>query len=222
MNIKNVLRSVFNPIISKYHDWIHKKPVVQNFEDVSVNVISGVYSPRIHKSTTIFLRYIKELNLNQKTILELGCGSGLIAAYCSVKGGIVTASDIDDTAVQELTIESRDNNWNIIAVYSDLFENLHFHFDYIFINPPIDCDVDASARGYGNFAGLNFEFFDRLFAQLKIRTLRDTEVIMYLPEEAEIFSICRRAKHHHLKLKTKKVLHEDGYTGTVYRVEAGD
>ena len=43
------------------------------------------------------------------------------------------------------------------------------------------------------------------FKQLRLRGVRDTTVLMTLPEKAEVFSICRRAQLHHLKLKTLSV-----------------
>ena len=146
----------------------------------------------------------------------------LLSVYSESKGAIVTASDINEIALKEFTERVREDHLNIIVVYSDLFENLHFHFDYIFINPPILCKNPQTVIDQNNMAGENFEYFDRLFTQLKIRTLRDTEVLMVLPDEAELFAIDRRAKMHHLKLQTKKVLHSELHRGVVYRVVEHD
>ena len=95
---------------------------------------------------------------------------------------------------------------------------MHFHFDFILINPPYKQGVGIDMYEKSYYAGDNFEFFESLFAQLKVRTLRDTEVLLFLPEEAELFAICRRAKMHHLTLKTLKVLHSGNKSGKVYRV----
>ncbi|MGB0805461.1 MAG: methyltransferase [Salibacteraceae bacterium] len=220
MNFKTIVKSVVKPFVDTYHSWLHRNPVEVAYKEVRVNVVPGVFSPKAYSSTTIFLDYLVELPLSGKTVLELGCGSGLISGYCASQGAIVTASDINDAALTELSAQARDNNWDIIPVYSNLFENLHFHFDYIFINPPYKPLASVTEEEMNVNAGVNFEYFDELFNQLKVRTLRDTKVLLFLPEEAELFSICRRSKQHHLKLKTQKVMHKGMNTGTVYRVEA--
>jgi release factor glutamine methyltransferase len=222
VNIKGVLKSVIKPIVKGFRSWEQRNPFQFSYQDITVNVMPGVYSPKTYNSTSLFLNYLSDIDLNGRTVLELGCGSGLISGFCAQKGAMVTASDINDQAIKELTVLSRDEGWDVIPVYSNLFENLHFHFDYVFINPPIEPKNPMDGLDDGNLAGEDFRFFDTLFSQLKVRTLRDTEVLLYLPEEAELFSICRRAKQHHLKLKTQKIIHKGLNSGTIYRVEEGE
>ncbi len=218
MNFKNIIKAITNPFVSKYQAWVHQSLVIYSYNGNEVNVLPGVFSPKIHSTTPAFLNYIETLDLNQKTVLELGCGSGIISVIAASKGGIVTSSDINEVALKELTVHVRDENLNIIVVYSNLFENLHFHFDYILINPPTIPKAPKSISDTAIYAGVDFEYFDRLFSQLKIRTLRETVVLISLPEKAELFSICRRAKFHHLKLETTKVIHKGLDRVVVYRV----
>jgi release factor glutamine methyltransferase len=222
VNLKSVIKSILQPLLGSYNQWLHKNTVSFKYENIPVNILPGVYSPKKHFSTTMFLSYLSTVDVDGKTVLELGCGSGLISGYCASKGAMVTASDINDSALTELSVQARDNNWDVISVFSNLFENLHFHFDYILINPPIKSNPKSRKLDSGDFAGENFEYFDSLFQQLKVRTLRDTEVLIFLPEEAELFSICRRSKQHHLLLKTLKVVHQGLHSGTVYRIVNGN
>jgi preprotein translocase subunit YajC len=67
-------------------------------------------------------------------------------------------------------------------------------------------------------SGADFEYFDRLFSQLRVRSISSTTVIMVLPEAAEIFAISRRAAKHHLKLKTLKVNMIKGERVVLYEV----
>lgn len=219
MTIHSIVKSVIKPFVSRYQNWTHRKPVPYQYGDAEVNIVPGVFSPVMHYSTALFLEYIKELDVQNKTVLELGCGAGIISAFCASNGAMVTASDVNNTALKELSVQSRDKNWDIISVYSDLFENLQFHFDFILINPPIEPKRPLTLEEKGTMAGGNFEFFSNLFSQLKVRTLRDTQVLLFLPEEAELFSICRRAKENYLKLKTVKVIHSGLNCGKVYRIE---
>lgn len=222
MNFKEIIKSITRPFVQTYQNWKHEKAVVYTFKELKVNIVPGVFSPVIHYSTEIFLNYITTLDLSHKTVLELGCGSGIISVLSESKGGIVTASDINEIALTELTARVRDENLNVIVVYSDLFENLHFHFDYIFINPPYLCKQPTSINEKSTMAGENFEYFESLFSQLKVRTLRETEILMILPDEAELFAVNRRAKRHHLKLETKKVLNSGLNRAVVYRIVEHD
>ena len=218
MGFKDIIKSITQPFIGRFQNWKHRKPVLFTYQNLEVNVLPGVFSPVMNYSTSLFLDYIQTIDIEGKTVLELGCGSGIISVLAESKGAIVTSSDVNEIALKEFTERVREDNLNIIVVYSDLFENLHFHFDYIFINPPFICKQPEFVNDQNTKAGENFEYFDRLFTQLKVRTLRDTEVLMILPDEAELFSINRRAKMHHLKLKTKKVITSGLNRGVVYRV----
>jgi release factor glutamine methyltransferase len=222
MALKGILKSIIAPLKLKFQKWKHLKSQVFAYKDLEVNILPGVFSPLMYSSTKAFLDFIDVLDLDQKTVLELGCGSGIISMLAADKGALVTASDINPIALDELTVHSRDENKNIIVVYSDLFENLHFHFDYILINPPFQNKKPLSVEDKSVCAGQNFEYFECLFSQLKVRTLRETEVLLILPEEVEIFSICRRAKLNHLKLKTVKILTKGLDKFVVYRVVEGD
>lgn len=222
MGLTSILKSIWNPLKLKFQRWKHQKTCVYTYQDLSVNVLPGVFSPRMYPSTEAFLDYINELDLDQKTVLELGCGSGIISMLAASKGALVTASDINPVALDELTVHARDERQNIIVVYSDLFENLHFHFDYILINPPFQSKAPGSIEERAVDAGEDFEYFENLFSQLKVRTLRETQILIALPEEAEQFAICRRAKLHHLKLKTIKIMTKGMSKTTIYRVMEGE
>ena len=178
----------------------------------------GVFSPISNNSTLALLKFVDTLHLAQKTVLELGCGTGILSVLADEKGALVTASDINEIALNELSIKNREENRGIITVYSDLLENLHFHFDYILINPPFKPKTPKNINDLATMTGEGFEYFNRLFSQLRVRSISSTKVIMVLPEEAEIFAISRRAAKHHLKLKTLKVNAIKGERVVVYEV----
>lgn len=222
MGLKGIFKSLWSPLKLKFQRWKHQKTCIYSYQDLNVNVLPGVFSPIMYPSTEAFLDYVDELDLDQKTVLELGCGSGILSMLAARKGALVTASDINPKALDELTVHVRDENRNIIVVYSDLFENLHFHFDYILINPPYQSKAPTCIEERAIYAGEDFEYFENLFSQLKVRTLRETMILLALPEEAEQFAICRRAKLHHLKLKTMKIMTKGMNKTTIYRVVEGN
>ncbi|PTD94031.1 methyltransferase [archaeon SCG-AAA382B04] len=93
------------------------------------------YSPR--EDTSLFLEAIEEKNFENKKILEMGIGSGIIAKKCLEENPKkVVAVDKNKHAVRKSRKELSDfNNKKIIK--SDLFANLNQEkFDYILFNPP--------------------------------------------------------------------------------------
>ena len=218
MDLHRIFRKITNPIVESYHNWYHKKPRIYSYNGLDVHVLPNVFSPISNNTTLALLNYVDTLQLNLKTVLELGCGTGIVSVLADSKGGIVTASDINDIALNELSIQSREDNRGIISVYSDLLENLHFHFDYILINPPYMPKSPKDVLEAAIMCGDEFQYFNRLFSQLRVRSISSTTVLMVLPEKAEIFAIGRRAAKHHLKLKTLKVNAIKGERVVVYEV----
>ena len=69
-------------------------------------------------------------------ILEIGCGSGVVSIHCAKNGCIVTAVDINPSAV-ECTMENAQlNDVTIDVRESDLFQNVPERFDTIVFNLP--------------------------------------------------------------------------------------
>src|SRR6185436_6799030 len=107
-------------------------------------------------STHMLLKYLKKLPLEKKLFLELGCGSGLISIYAAKKGAMVTATDINETALLFLAKNSRFNNTALRIIKSDLFHDISEQaFDIIAINPPYYKKQPLSARDYAWHCGEN-------------------------------------------------------------------
>lgn len=152
----------------------------------------SVFHPGIFLSTTIFIEFIKKLDLEGKNVLELGAGSGLISFYAAkYQKAIVTASDINSNAIDALEKNSERNNIPISVVSSDLFENLQpSYFDFILINPPYYAKDPANSTENAFFCGENFEYFTRLFEQLNQKAqLNLNQTFLILSQDCEIGKI---------------------------------
>ena len=71
-----------------------------------------------------------------KRVLDMGTGSGIIAIECAKQGAKVVAVDIDEEAIRHLKKIADEENLNIQAVLSNLFENVEGKYDTIIFNPP--------------------------------------------------------------------------------------
>ena len=113
---------------------------------------SITYAPR--DDTFLMLEALADLRLQGVRVLDVGTGSGILAAYCVSRGADVTASDIDATAIEELRSLAGRLGITLKLVSCDLFSKIDGHFDIIVFNPPYlssrefdDRTVDGGKHG---------------------------------------------------------------------------
>ncbi|MGX7667213.1 methyltransferase [Flavobacterium pedocola] len=192
-----------------------------SYKNISVWVQPGVFPPFITISTKLLLEFIETLDLKGKTFLELGCGCGIISISAKQKGAVVTASDINETALEALKRNAADNAVSLEICYSDLFENLKERtFDYIIINPPYYPKNPNSIAENAWFCGENFEYFEKLFQQLpEFISTDNKKTYMILSEDCQIDQISTIAQKNklHLKCILKKTVFRE--VNFIYQIE---
>ena len=213
--MKKLLKKITHPILKKYHFWYHKKPRKYVYKDVYTIIQPTVFSPKSTLSTKVFLDYISNLNLKNKSVLELGCGSGIISVFCALKGAKVTASDINKVAIDSLQEVSKKQGFEINCVLSDLFDSVNkSDSDYIFINPPYYPKKPKNIEEQAWFCGENFEYFSKLFSQLKENISESTITLLILSDACDLENIKKIAIENNLifkKISTKKLSFETNY-----------
>jgi len=95
---------------------------------------AAAYEPR--EDSFLMLEALTELSLRGLRVLDMGTGSGILAAYCARRGADVTASDIDTEAIRALQLTSDRMGISIKLVACDLFTKIHERFDVVVFNPP--------------------------------------------------------------------------------------
>lgn len=99
---------------------------------ISIKVFPEVYAP---DDDSVLLIESLEVNPGDE-VLEIGCGSGVVAIHCAKAGANVTAVDINPMAVECTIVNAEDNGVEIKARVSDVYENVHGSFDLIVFNLP--------------------------------------------------------------------------------------
>ena len=106
----------------------------------SLTIPPGVFHPGLFFSTKILGKYLFTLDLQNKTILEMGCGSGLLSLIAASKGGFVTSVDINQSAVECTQANAHGNGLSqrIKSIQSNLFQSIpdDAKFDLVIWNPP--------------------------------------------------------------------------------------
>ena len=218
--MKSILKWILFPILRSAYNIYSLKERRYSYQGIQLIVLPGVFHPGFFFSTKVLLKFINKLNIEGKNILELGAGSGLISVYCAAQKAIVTASDVNPSAVKNIFRNAKLNNVEIEIVESDLFTNIvRKHFDYIIINPPYFPKNPQTEKELAWFCGEDFDYFKKLFQQLRDYIENGTKVFMILSEDCEILKITHIAEKSGFNLN---ILHQEkvwGEKNIIYRID---
>ena len=213
--MKSLFKKLLFPILKSVYNIYSSKERSYSYKGINVRVMSGVFHPGLFFSTKLLIEYISKNDLNSKTVLELGAGSGLISIYCATQNAKVTTSDINPTAVKNIIKNSELNNVKLEVIESDLFDKIEIkNFDYIIINPPYFPKNPKNEKELAWFCGNDFQYFKKLFAQLNNYKTQETFVLMILSEDCDLQRITTIAKENHFSMNIifqKKILGEANY-----------
>ena len=208
--LRRRFRRIVQPFLARLYRWYLSKPRWYRYEGLSVRVLPTVFHPGFLISTKVFLKFALQQNLQNKKVLELGAGSGLIALSAVRAGAIVTATDINPNAIASIKESAKKNQLSLTLIESDLFQKIPSqHFDFIFINPPYYPRQVTNLEEVAFFCGVDFDYFRQLFPQLFPFLKSTTRAFMILSEDCEIETIREIARENKIEmqliLETKKV-----------------
>ncbi|MCO6175106.1 class I SAM-dependent methyltransferase [Flavobacterium sp. NRK F10] len=216
-NIRNFIKKCTHPFLKSGLKLYYSKPRKYCYESVCVQVHPDVFPPHLTFSTKILLDFIKDLKLNNKTFLELGCGSGIISLLASQKGAIVTASDVNKIALNYLEESAIRNNLKVRTVYSDLFDEIDkTKFDFIIVNPPYYPKKAKNVKEKAWFCGEHFEYFKKLFSQLT--EIEFDNFYMILSQDCEIEKIVSIAQKNNLKTQEASKIKNSFENNFIYKI----
>lgn len=109
-----------------------------DYQGTKVATLPGVFSAeKLDIGSQLLLTVLK--NQLHGKILDMGCGSGVLAVVAAKQTPQITHLTLCDVSAAALmasqtTLEINEVKGNVIA--SDVFSNIHGHFDFIIANPP--------------------------------------------------------------------------------------
>src|SRR5215211_7730752 len=94
--VKYLVANTYKPLLVKYLSRNRQ----YSSHGIHLEIAPQVFHPGFFFSTKLLMRSLS--NLQNKTLLELGAGSGLISMHAERQGAIATASDINAVAIEYL------------------------------------------------------------------------------------------------------------------------
>jgi release factor glutamine methyltransferase len=160
-----------------------------------VRVHPGVFHPGLFSSTHYLMSFLAHHDLKAKTLLELGCGTGLISIWAAFQGAKVTATDLSGIAVANTKANVQSTGAHVQVIQSDMFDRLDSaSFDWIVLNPPYYPRAVRNERDLAWHCGEKLEYFEKLFASLSHHIHDQSQVIMILTKEGcDVAGIFRMA-----------------------------
>ena len=71
-SIRNLTKKILKPFLNRWLKFYYRKPRKYKYQGIEVLVQPEVFPPQLTLSTKILLDFISELDINNKTFLELG------------------------------------------------------------------------------------------------------------------------------------------------------
>ncbi|HQQ97478.1 MAG TPA: methyltransferase [Cyclobacteriaceae bacterium] len=215
--MNRLLHKIITPL-PRLVRWYLSKPRNYRFGKLKLVIQPGVFHPGLFFSSTFLTKYIETLPLQGKRVIEVGCGSGLLALTAARQGAQVIALDISPQAVVNTRLNANQNSLTIQVVQSDLFQAFSpAGADWIFINPPYYPKTPVTDQDHAWYCGENHLYFRRLFQQLQ---QTDAQIIMVLSDVCDLASIkqvCHEAGFELNEIQRKRVW-ADGYN-YLYRIK---
>ena len=218
--LQKIFRKISTLLVKPFLALYLKKQRIYVYKPFKLNILPGVFHPAFFYSTKFLLSFFQNINLNQKTVVEVGAGNGLISFFLSLKAKKVVALELSKVAIKGLKLNEQTNSKllpnNVLQVVeSNLFDALTPRvFDYIIVNPPYYPNLIKNDAELAWNCGLEFEYFKSFFCQVVNFMDSNSKIIMVLSNQCNLKKINEIATENSLlmvlKVK-KKFLIEDNY-----------
>lgn len=185
---KKIIHHTWRPFLLRYL----RQDRPYSFDGLHLVVKKGVFHPGFFFSTKLLIQALQSFDIHQKSLLELGSGSGLITCWAAREGANVLAVDVSEQASintqQNVKLNHLESNTTVLV--SNLFDSIKVQvFDFVVINPPYYPKDPKNDEEQAWYCGEGFSYFQKLFDQLSAFVNTKSVVLMSLSEDCDLNAI---------------------------------
>ncbi|MFW9831062.1 MAG: HemK2/MTQ2 family protein methyltransferase, partial [Candidatus Thorarchaeota archaeon] len=165
MLIPQIYSRIAASVLTLLHRRTQKSQVI-DICGIRVQVCPNVFNPVTGRTTEFFIRHM-EIPISAD-VIEIGTGSGAIAAAAAMKTNSVVATDVNPFAIRcaKRTMELNNVDKRVVLLQGNLFKPVqHQTFDIILFNPPYFMLNTKSWLEKAWGAGSNCELLSQFFSQ---------------------------------------------------------
>ena len=185
------LRRIAQPLLFRY--WLKRgtsQEVTTRVDGFNLRVSPTVFHPKYFGSSSILGRYVESLDLDGKTVLDMGTGSGIIGLFAARKGARVTAVDVNVNAVACALSNALAAGFEIECIPSDLFSALsNRRFDVIAWNPPFFPKPSQTVAEAALYAGDGYASIVRFAHECREHLTSQGRIVLVLSLDIDVEAV---------------------------------
>jgi methylase of polypeptide subunit release factors len=137
---------------------LEKKPYSFKIQGKELSILPNVFSPKHFVDSKLFPTAISQIVKN-KSFLEIGTGTGIVALCCAKRGAKVVATDINSEAIKNCKLNAKNWKVKLDVRKGSLFKPIKKNekFDFIFWNHPFNF-VEERPKEILLRAGLDYRY----------------------------------------------------------------
>ena len=198
MKITRFAQPVTSAIYAAITLHFRKKNAVATVAGLRLQTMLDVQHPRFCPSNKLLVRYLDKLPLQNKRVLDVGTGSGIIGVFAAKKGAQVLAVDMNPLAVQLARENAAGHGLQdkMQSLQSDLFSEIlpGQKFDYIVFNPLVYVSRPKSFTLSAMNAGNNGDAIARFLEQAKTFLAEKGKIILMLSSDLPLARIDKKIR----------------------------
>lgn len=171
IKIRQKIRPLLFRLFYPLHLYFNRDSRQARVAGLSLRVDPQVFDPGLHFSSKILARYLMQLDLTGRRLLDMGTGSGIIGITAAKNGATVTAVDVNPAAVQlaSANAQALQVAEKMRAFCGDLFAPIQdaLPFDWIVFNPPFFPRPTTHGLQAAYHAGENYATIARFLQEAK-------------------------------------------------------
>ena len=183
-------RALFRKLVHffSYHFILtRKRPTTTRVAGFELDVPPTVFHPKIFVTSSFFARFLQSLDLSGQTVVEVGCGSGILSLSAAKAGAkSVLALDINPAAVEAAKVNAVKNRFSqVTSLHSNLFSALPptSKFDVIIASPPSFSGEPRDDADRAWHAGPGYRDILALFDQAAQRLKADGKMYLLISSD---------------------------------------